>query len=351
MVEATCRSRCYLHIRPFGKRCTSFVLHWIYEHVTDTLLQSNSDIILLQEWWFDDKYVQVFDSILGGQFDRVAERRPKLRTDSNYTYFQQSHDQNGIRDDGMACLINKNGKLDVMSSSKVLTGPERIAQIVHCKEKGSSGCERDIIIANTHLSFPKDEDKIKNDRRQAYEINLIQRALSKVSSSGEEVLELICGDFNSEPNGLASAQLEIREFINCASAKGESIGVTHCAHTGQMMSADRIFVRLPQRQRSTPVSSPVGYTFERNSVTSTGRRAPSIGYQDPLSLGCIDSVGTEVVNVRSEDIQIRGFGVLSDHKPVTATLRWSRFRSVGQFSEPYVSFSNSTLPLDPLSCL
>lgn len=314
-------------------------------------MQSASDIILLQEWWFDQTFGEVFHDILGDQFERAAERRPGPIENSVYTYLQQNHDHSIIRDDGMACLVNKSGKLDLVSSSKVLTGPERIAQIVHCKEKHESGSGRDVFVANTHLSFPKDVDQVKNDRRQAYEINLIQRALSKVSSSTDgETLELICGDFNSEPNGLASAQLEMRDFVNCASIKGETMGVTHCAHTGEEMSADRIFVRLPQ-QRRMQIGSEVELTFEKNLVTSTSRKTLSIGYQDPLSLGCIDTVGTEVVTVRSEDIRIKGHGVLSDHKPVTAVLRWPKFRSVGQLSDPYISFSNSTMPLDPLSFL
>ena len=317
-------------------------------------LQSSSDIILLQEWWFDDKFTEVFDSVLGDKFDRVAERRPK---DIMYTYFQQNHDGSNIRDDGMCCLVNRHGKLELTSSSKVLTGPERIAQIVHCKEKDHSGTGRDVFLANTHLSFPKDEDQVKNDRRQAYEINLIQRALSKISRSEadeNDILEVICGDFNSEPNGLASAQLELRDFVNCASAKGEQMGVTHCAHTGQEMSADRIFVRLREHQRmrsEKKVLLDQMVAFESYVLATRKRRTPSLGYQDPLSLGCIDTIGTEIINVRSEEIRIKGRFVLSDHRPVTATLRWPKFRSTGQLSDPYVSFSNATMPLDPLSIL
>jgi endonuclease/exonuclease/phosphatase family metal-dependent hydrolase len=307
--------------------------------------QSSSDVILLQEWWFDEKFTEVFDGILGGQFDRVAERRPGSINNSVYTYLQQSHDLNIIRDDGMACLVNKKGKLKLVSSSKVLTGPERIAQIIHCKERDDTSSGRDV--ANTHLSFPKDEDQNKNDRRQAYEINLIQRALSKMSRSRDnEALELICGDFNSEPNGLASTQLELRDFVNCASIKGEQLGVTHYAHTGQEMSADHIFVRQARLDQCEKQGDEV--TFDRSVLTSR-RKSVSIGYQDPLSLGCIDTRGTQVINIRREDIRIKGRGVLSDHTPVTATLRWPKFRSVGELSDPFVNFSNSTMPLDPLS--
>ena len=298
----------------------------------------------MQEWWFDDKFTKVFDKILGDQFDRIAERRPGPIHDSSYTFMKQNHDHNIIRDDGMCCLVNKRGKLELINSFKVLTGPQRIAQIVQCKERGNASDGRDVFIANTHLSFPKDEDQVKNERRQAYEINLIQRALSKRSRSGrtDPVLEIICGDFNSEPHGFASAQLESRDFVNCASAKGEQLGVTHYAHTGQEMSVDHIFVRVSKREQTQQAKI-------ESEIDSARRKALSIGYQDPLSLGYIDTIGTQITHVKSGDIKIKGRGVLSDHKPVTAVLRWPKFRSVGHLSDPFVHFSNSTLPLDPLS--
>jgi endonuclease/exonuclease/phosphatase family metal-dependent hydrolase len=243
---------------------------------------------------------------------------------------------------------------DIKGLRMICSCPIGIAISKSSIERDSSGAGRDVFIANTHLSFPKDEDQIKNDRRQAYEINLIQRALSKVSRSidDKQVLELICGDFNSEPNGLASAQLESRDFVNCASAKGEAMGVTHCAHNGQEMSVDHIFVRVPKQE---PTEDSVLFepeaTLESAFLASSRRKTLLLGYQDPLSLGCIDTIGTQIINVQSSDIKIKGRGVLSDHKPVTATLRWPKFRSVGQITDSYVNFSNSTMPLDPLNFL
>ena len=328
-------------------------------------MQSSSDVILLQEWWFDENFSSVFDSITGDQFDRVSERRPDGISNNVYTWLKQDYSDGPLRDDGMCCLVNKKGKLDLVKSEKVLTGPQRIAQIVQCKEKCDN--KRDVFIANTHLSFPRDEDSRSNDRRQAYEANLIQRALSKASRksdlylsgtiSNRETLEIICGDFNSEPTGLAASQLESRNFVNCASVMAEQMEVTHFTHKGEEMSADHIFVRVVKR--SNDIAGAINI-FESNKIdsrtsngsSSTARHsALSIGYQDPLSLGYIDMSGTQIINVRPADIRIRGHGVISDHKPVTATLRWPKFRSVGLLSDPFVNFSNATMPLDPLSYL
>mmetsp|Transcript_3176 Transcript_3176/g.7513 ORF Transcript_3176/g.7513 Transcript_3176/m.7513 type:complete len:449 (-) Transcript_3176:139-1485(-) len=356
---------------------------------------ASSDVILLQEWWFDDQFSSIFDSITGHLFDRVAERRPGgVLYGKEFSCFAKNDPHRPLREDGMCCLINKNGKLDLVKSEQVLTGPQRIAQIVQCKEKCEDG--RDVFLANTHLSFPHDEDSRRNDRRQAFEITLIQRALSKArrrtsrgktSSSSHpfsspnsnyfedetanESLEVICGDFNSEPTGLAASQLEARDFVNCASAISEYMGVTHFTHRGEEISADHIFIRSHRSgsrsgKRSRGMSAvfqltgsydgagDVGKSHAGNPLSSNGsrRQALAIGYQDPLSLGYIDMTGTQVINVRPADIQIRGNGVISDHKPVTATFRWPKLRSVGSsLSEPCMNVSNATMPLDPLSYL
>ncbi|KAL7471704.1 hypothetical protein ACHAXS_012005 [Conticribra weissflogii] len=347
---------------------------------------ASSDVILLQEWWFDDQFSSIFDSITGHLFDRVAERRPGgVLYGEEFSCFAKSDPDRPLREDGMCCLVNRNGKLDLVKSETVLTGPQRIAQIVQCKEKGEDG--RDVFLANTHLSFPHDEDSRRNDRRQAFEITLIQRALSKArrrisrgktSSSSDagtanESLEIICGDFNSEPTGLAASQLEARDFVNCASAISEYMGVTHFTHRGEEISADHIFIRSHRSgsgsrsgKRSRRMSAvfqltgagdgggDAGTNEANHSSNSKGarRRALAIGYQDPLSLGYIDMTGTQVINVRPADIQIRGTGVISDHRPVTATFRWPKFRSVGSsLSEPCMNVSNATMPLDPLSYL
>ena len=89
----------------------------------------------------------------------MAECRPFDDADL-YTYLKQ-HDSHGLlREDGMCCLINKKGKVNLVKSEKVMTGPQRIAQIIQCKERTSDGTSgspgRDVFLANTHLSFPKD---------------------------------------------------------------------------------------------------------------------------------------------------------------------------------------------------
>lgn len=305
-----------------------------------------SDIILLQEWWFDDKFTAVFDLALGDAFERVAERRPGA-------------DYGTMRDDGMCCLVRRKGTLDLISSAKILTGPQRIAQIIHCKERSSytTGEEgRHVFIANSHLSFPGDVDPTVNDMRQAMEARIIADALTRagnqwddVSASSEnERLEVICGDFNCNSSGLAASTVESPpyNFVNCASATAEqmlthiggqvNIGVTHCNHLGERVSVDHIFLRSVQTKAKQTTTSNQSSNHETNNRCSA------------LALGYLDSKGTRILNVWSDDIHLEGSAVLSDHRPVTAKIAWPRSTKPKKEVLSSALYTNVTLPLDPL---
>ena len=305
-----------------------------------------SDIILLQEWWFDEKFTAVFDLALGDAFERAAERRPGA-------------DIGTIRDDGMCCLVRRKGNLELLHSENIVTGPQRIAQIIHCKERCSYAGEdgRHVFIANTHLSFPGNADPTMNNMRQAMEARRIVDALtsagnewddaSSSSSSENEWLEVICGDFNSNSCGLAASILESppHNFVNCASATAEqmlthiggqvNIGVTHCNHLGENVSVDHIFLRSVQTKsrQSNSVSSSSGDDINRCSA---------------LALGYLDTKGTRILHVRSDNIQLEGRSVLSDHRPVTAKIAWPRSTKPRKEVLSSELYANATWPLDPL---
>jgi hypothetical protein len=313
-----------------------------------------SDIILLQEWWFDEKFIEVFDLALGDAFERVAERRPGA-------------DIGTIRDDGMCCLVRRKGKLELVHSEKILTGPQRIAQIIHCKERCAYAGEegRHVFIANSHLSFPGDADPTINDMRQAIEARLILDALARAgnevddasssSSSENDRLEVIGGDFNSNSCGLAASLVESPpyNFVNCASATAEqmlthiggqvNIGVTHCNHLGERVSVDHIFLRSVQtktKQNTASNSSSCGGAIPANPEISNRCSA--------LALGYLDSKGTRILNVRSDNIQLEGRSVLSDHRPVTAKIAWPRSTKPRKEVLSSELYANATWPLDPL---
>lgn len=219
----------------------------------------------------------------------------------------------------MAVLVKKKsqgGKLELIGSSQIRTGPQRIAQVVECRERTNE--QRTVLLGNAHLSFPGGPDPIANERRQAFEAHLLARTLTRrgrqlsasdhPSNTHEGHLQIFAGDFNSNSQALASTVLESTRyynFINCMSAHAEqnlqsiggpvSTGVTHRTHRGEHVSVDQIFARLMNPNGSV-------------SKTSLGR------------LG--GPAGTHVVDCRKRLLCIEGEGILSDHMPVTATLYW-----------------------------
>jgi len=321
----------------------------------------HSDIVLLQEWWFCPEFEELFDDITGSVFHRVAERRPGKD-----------------REDGMAVLVKKEGGvLEFQESHKILTGPERIAQLVQCRERKT---QRTVLLANTHLSFPGSPDLQVNQRRQACEALLVTRALSKLgctsnksstgSSSTSTVdswseesivwspprLEVIGGDFNSNSHGLAAHYLESpkHEFVNCASASAEqsltsgaggrvNLGVTHFTHRGEDVSVDHIFARVTSSQTKPRTTSTTMPTTQCSA----------------LRMGYLDDIGTQVVDCQRGELAIQGKSLLSDHRPVTATLHWPHLvpriqtddADTSSFQKGDKTSSNQSevyLPLDPL---
>mmetsp|Transcript_15301 Transcript_15301/g.44432 ORF Transcript_15301/g.44432 Transcript_15301/m.44432 type:complete len:457 (-) Transcript_15301:234-1604(-) len=307
-------------------------------YVADEL--AASDVVLLQEWWFSPEFEELFDRHTAHIFDRAAERRPS-------------------REDGMAVLINKRGKLELLESSPVLTGPQRIAQIAQCQERGSGGRRR-VTIANAHLSFPGGADPVANVRKQAMEVQLAARALDKVvataaaadaaeeegvvpipdglleerrrrSGSGggpdeqaSSHLQIIGGDFNSNSLSLPALKLESPRwgYVNSATATAAltmasgsiggriNLGVTHRTHRGEDVSVDHIFAR----------------TAGRDDIAGSGGEEPAAAGKGSAAalrgLGYLDGAGTRISFCRKRRLHLKGDGILSDHRPVTTVFEW-----------------------------
>ena len=289
---------------------------FVAQYVAEELRKS--DVILLQEWWLRPEFEHIFDYHTSPYFTRVAERRPG-------------------REDGMAVLIKKEGSLELLESLPIITAPQRIAQLVHCRDKEN----RYFGIANVHLSFPSSSDMLVNERRQTNEVKKAVRGFARLSSSNR--LEVLGGDFNSNSGGLAARTMETNHgFVNCASCIAEQVlsqtggqvnlGITHRTHRGEEVSVDHIFARITD------------------------------GHDDASrTLGYLDALGTRVVDCRRGDLDLDGcsfsskeecsLDIISDHRPVTATLEWPSHTSIASralstaasFDMGYCNF-----PLDPL---
>ena len=277
---------------------------------------------------------------------RVSERRPGGEKEKNY------------REDGMAVLVNKKGKLKLVKSEMVRTGPQRIAQIVHCEERINHNRknQRLVLIANAHLSFPGGPCSVKNSRKQAYEAVTVARALEKygnvllssesspstnkghshISKKNEKGhLQIIAGDFNSNSNGLAASRLMDKfHFVNCASATAEqtlcsgsggrvNLGVTHRTHLGEDVSVDHLFARFVRNdcsKASNIVKKQIPRTLE-NATKSNELAASGSDHSHLRNLGYL-SGGVKILNTQKRYLQLDGDSIISDHRPVTAYIDW-----------------------------
>lgn len=285
---------------------------------------STSDIVLLQEWWTRPEYEQLISNYTSHLFGRVAHVRPGLVNGGQK------------REDGLAVLINKNSRFQLVSARQITTVRGRIAQIIHCREVNAG---RSIILGNVHLSFPSSP---QCERQQAYEVLLVARAVARegrhhafYGDDGSH-LQVIAGDFNSHSQQLASRLLEKRSFCNCMGAKAlqsraygggqVDLGVTHRTHLGEDVSVDHVFCKVVQKNN------------HRKKAKVTGGL---------LSLGYLDS-GAQVVDCTKKEFCLKSPGKISDHRPVTALIDWDGTKTQEQDSTSSNKWIFNTTKLHPL---
>ncbi|KAL3771601.1 hypothetical protein ACHAWO_012334 [Cyclotella atomus] len=181
-------------------------------YIADTFSKSN--VIMLQEWWFDDSFAAIFDKATGHLlFHRITERRPGAIDGQ-------------IRDDGLCCLIPKSCKLE---------------------PAGQQGTD--------HLGA----------------LSTAAASAATKSPNSRESLQIICGDFNSNSHGSAAILCESNNCVNCASAAAQqmlssvgeriNLGVTHCNHLGEHVSVDHVFLWLnTPKSNNNPAAEPQSTT-------------------------------------------------------------------------------------------
>eukprot|EP00547_Thalassionema_nitzschioides_P005761 CAMPEP_0194219838 /NCGR_PEP_ID=MMETSP0156-20130528/26971_1 /TAXON_ID=33649 /ORGANISM="Thalassionema nitzschioides, Strain L26-B" /LENGTH=374 /DNA_ID=CAMNT_0038949649 /DNA_START=49 /DNA_END=1170 /DNA_ORIENTATION=+ len=299
----------------------------VARYIADEL--ATTDVLLLQEWWTCAEYEQLLDQYTGHIFGRVAHVRPGLGHGGQK------------REDGLAVMINKKSRFQLVSAKSIPTTRGRIAQIVHCREVNAG---RSLILGNLHLSFPSSPEC---ERKQAYEALLVARAVAREGRKhafyGDDGnhLQVIAGDFNSHSQQQASHLLEEHQFCNSMSAKalksmayggGEvDLGVTHRTHLGEDVCVDHVFCRVVQKN-----------SRKKSCASSDGL----------LQLGYLDSQGTaQVVDCAKKNFCLKSPCKISDHRPVTATIEWdtTKKQAPKRYIHPQKSETNETLhPLQSL---
>lgn len=188
---------------------------------------SSSDIICLQEFWFDPEYEAIFRSALGDSFDFHTVKRT------------------GGKSDGVAVLLRR-GKWDVQSSLGLSLSPvgDRVALIMHLRSRQGlemGGAGEDMILVNTHLAFPHSAFDRANQMSQ---IEVVTGAVEEaVRGAGLPTMtpRVVVGDLNVEGTDQVCRHLGANGFRSAfASLHREQRVITHRNHRGEEVSEQRM---------------------------------------------------------------------------------------------------------------
>lgn len=180
---------------------------------------TSSDVICLQEYWFEPGYDKIFRSALGDTYDFHTVRRT------------------GDKGDGVAVLLRR-GKWDVVSSIGISLSPvgDRVALIMHLRSRGASGIApgEDMILVNTHLAFPHNALDRANQMMQIKSITEAVEAVVLEAGLPTMTPRVVVGDLNVEETDPVCGHLGTNGFRSAfASLHREQRVITHRNHRGE----------------------------------------------------------------------------------------------------------------------
>eukprot|EP00605_Chrysophyceae_sp_TOSAG23-4_P002995 GSChrysophyteH1.ASY1.ANO1.3300.1 assembled CDS len=251
-------------------------------------------LVALQEFWLEPSY--------HGKF-------AKLFTDSGYKFYTLK--RGGKKKDALALLYRENEFSLRGTREACLVADDRVALFLHLKHMSTG---RDVIMANTHLTFPH---SVTDRQLQIRQVNTLHAELgSFLEDEGldAETICIITGDFNVEDKSAVCQHLRSQGFVAAFDVEGPANGsngsngaastdswVSHKTHLGEELGVDHIFVRCANAIDVPP--SPVG------EIAETGEKEKLLFIDDsavvPKQIPC--------------DSWNEGFTV-SDHRPVSCTL-------------------------------
>lgn len=182
---------------------------------------SSSDIICLQEFWFDPAYETIFRSALGDSYDFHTVKRT------------------GGKSDGVAVLLRK-GKWDVRSKLGLSLSAigDRVALVMHLRskdsEEGKAPGGEDLILVNTHLAFPHNSLDRMNQMAQIEVITETVETVVREAGLPTMTPRVVVGDLNVEGTDPVCGHLGANGFRSAfASLHLEQRVITHRNHKGE----------------------------------------------------------------------------------------------------------------------
>lgn len=184
---------------------------------------SSSDVICLQEFWFDPAYETIFRSALSDDYEFHTVKRT------------------GGKSDGVAVLLRR-GKWDVRSSLGLSLSPvgDRVALVMHLRSQdGGSGVAagEDIILVNTHLAFPHNALDRVNQMSQIEAVTETVEGVVRDAGLPTMTPRVVVGDLNVEETDPVCRHLDSNGFRSAfASLHREQRVITHRNHRGEEVS-------------------------------------------------------------------------------------------------------------------
>lgn len=223
-----------------------------HERICEKLLETEADVICLQEFWLGcNRLKNLYDKLLCEEGGYIMK---KLRRTSHWR----------AREDGLAVLV-KNATLEIQDYRNILFHDcgDRVAllMLLSVRPEITQAPPQQFIVVNTHLLFP----------HNAYSTNIRLREATKILGYAElyrqrELCTTICdradvrlpvivvGDFNGSPNGKVHQYFLSQNFHSAVDERMKSDGkaswVSHRSHRKQLVPVDHIFYSNPSKQTS-----------------------------------------------------------------------------------------------------
>ena len=154
-----------------------------------------ADIVALQEYWLDDRYLNIF--------------QPAFQ---QYQYQLFILQRSGRKLDAVALLV-KQEKFEVLAAENIYLCAlaDRVALLLWLRHRVTN---KDVLIANTHLSFPHNALEKMNQMKQIKNLTSTMDRFAKEHHLSK-VTCMIVGDFNVESNSPVCDHLRLNGYHSC----------------------------------------------------------------------------------------------------------------------------------------
>lgn len=193
------------------------------------------DVVCLQEFWFHDDVMDLFDSQLDKKYRIVKLKRT------------------GFKMDGLAILVDRSINIMAVSPIHFNDMNRRVALLVHLllPEDG------EVILMTTHLTY------CSNYIDQYLRMSQIKKVKNEIESyqkknNLEHVPVLLAGDFNGCPeDAVYNHVIESGFMSSYKTVHNREPGVTHRVYNGEEILVDYIFYRTSSPSSLVPRQSMV----------------------------------------------------------------------------------------------